>query len=223
MFPNCISRVASRGTVLALVASATVAAPALAWSPGPAPATLDSLASTVTAALSPVVDTSGCLAPTPSEPFLAWQDDNEYTLAPGESFDSFDGTGWTLGGGASIETEALADGSTGPVLDLPSGAYAVSPPMCVESDYPTARTMVQTSGGARVGAGVFYAANAANTQLQLSGVMQGTGPGFTLSQPLQVHPGNLDGWQIVQFLFGATGSGGDGQIYNFYVDPRMLR
>jgi hypothetical protein len=30
-----------------------------------------------------------------------------------------------------------------PVLDLPAGSTAVSPAMCVQSDYPTARTMVR--------------------------------------------------------------------------------
>jgi hypothetical protein len=82
--------------------------------------------------------------------------------------------------------------------------------------------MVQTSGGALIGVGVSYASGAGSS-LQLSGVLAGSGSGFTLSQPLQVHPGNLPGWQIVQFVFATTGSGGDGQIYNFYVDPRMLR
>jgi hypothetical protein len=181
--------------------------------------------SEITSALAGETSTStaGCDQPTLTQPFLAAGDQNEYTLAPGESNDSFAGTGWTLGGGASIRTGTLADGSAGPVLDLPSGGYAISPPMCVDSDYPTARTMVSTSGGAQLGAGVFYAANQAASQMQLSGVMQGTGSGFTLSQPLQVNPGNLPGWQIVQFLFGATGSGGDSQIYNFFVDPRCSR
>jgi hypothetical protein len=53
--------------------------------------------------------------------------------------------------------------------------------------------------------------------------MQSTGSGFTLSQPLQVHPGNLAGWQQVQFVFGATGTNGDAPVYDFYVDPRMSR
>jgi hypothetical protein len=242
MFPKHTTRMASRAAVLALFASASVAAPALAKPPAakpaaapaaaapaaaaPAPATAQSLTSEITTALgqeTTSTDTSGCAAPTLTQPFLAWQDQNEYALAPGESADSFAGTGWTLGDGASIKTETLADGSTGPVLDLPSGGYAISPPMCVDNDYPTARTMVATTGNAQVGAGVFYAADKANQQLQLSGVMQGSGSSFSLSQPLQVHPGNLAGWQLVQFVFGATGSSSDGQIYNFYVDPRMCR
>ncbi len=224
MFPSHVPRVARRAAVLGLLAAATAAGPALG-KPAPAPVSIapSSTTSQLLSSLNSVVDTTSCTAPALGQPFLSWRDQNEYTLAPGESSDSFDGTGWTLIGGASIKTETLADGQTGDVLDLPSGSYAVSPPMCVESDYPTARAMVQTSGDAQAGAGVFYAANKADQQLQLSGMMQGAGSGFTLSKPLQVHPGNLAGWQQVQFLFGATGTKGDAKVYNFYVDPRMSR
>ncbi|HLI60545.1 MAG TPA: hypothetical protein VKV21_12870 [Solirubrobacteraceae bacterium] len=95
--------------------------------------------------------------------------------------------------------------------------------MCVAPDDPTARTMLATGRGARLGAVVFYAANQPNKQLQLSGVVKGGGSGFTLSQPVQIHPGNLAGWQQVQFLFEATDTGGDVQMYDLSVDPRMLR
>jgi hypothetical protein len=222
MFPSHIPRIARRAAVMGLLAAATAAGPALA-KPAPPTITPSSVTSQLTSSLVSVVDTTSCVAPALVQPFLSWQDQSDYTLAPGESNDNFDGTGWTLIGGASIESETLADGQTGDVLDLPSGSYAVSPPMCVASDYPTARTMLQTSGNAQLGAGVFYAANKAKTQMQLSGIIQGSGSGFTLSAPLQVHPGNLAGWQQVQFLFGATGTGGDAQVYNFYVDPRMSR
>jgi hypothetical protein len=205
------------------------AGPAAAQAPAPAPAsgnvTLQSLTSTAISALSSESvssDSSTCGNPDLSQAFLSFKDNNWYTLAPGESTDSFDGTGWTLVNGASIQSASLADGQTGSVLDLPSGAEAISPPMCVASDYPTARSMVKTNGnGTQVAAGVFYAGADPKNQLQLSGTIQGTGSGFSLSSPLQVHPGNQSGWQMVQFIFGATGNGGDGQIYNFYVDPRM--
>lgn len=222
MFPSHVPRIARRAAVLGLLAAATTAGPALAKS---APVTISPSTTTsqLLSSLNSVVDTTSCAAPALVQPFLSWQDQNDYTLAPGESNDNFDGTGWTLIGGASIETQTLADGQTGDVLDLPSGSFAVSPPMCVASDYPTARTMLRTSGDAQLGAGVFYAANKAAQQLQLSGIMQGSGSGFSLSAPLQVHPGNLAGWQQVQFLFGATGAKGDAKVYNFYVDPRMSR
>jgi|SRR5579875_2283031 len=177
---------------------------------------------TARAGAAPIVDPSSCTTPTLTQPFLAWHDRSEYTLAPGQSVDDFAGTGWILGRGASLETRTLADGHSGSVLDLPVGGYAISPPTCVETDYPTARAMVQTKGTAHVGTGVFYAARSTHS-LRVSGVLRGSGSGFTLSRPFQVHPGRLPGWQMVQFVFGAAGTRGDAQIYNFYVDPRMLR
>ena len=67
------------------------------------------------------------------KPLLSFGDSNWYTLTPGESLDNFDGGGWTLTGGAQIQTTDLADGQTGSVLDLPSGSTAVSPTICVDS------------------------------------------------------------------------------------------
>src|SRR5947209_15603384 len=86
------------------------------------------------ATTAPFVDTSACTDPMLSQPFASAHDNRLYTLVPGESSGSFDGTGWQLSGGAQIVTTTLADGLTGTVLDLPSGATAVSPTMCVPSD-----------------------------------------------------------------------------------------
>src|ERR1700748_2510925 len=72
------------------------------------------------------VDTSWCMSPLLTQPFSGAKDSNWYTLMPGESSGGFDGTGWTLSGGAKIVTTTEADGSTGTVLDLPSGSTAVS-------------------------------------------------------------------------------------------------
>ena len=74
-------------------------------------------------------------------------DSNWYTMMPGESPDTFNGSGWTLTVGRNSH-DAAAGGRTGSVLNLPSGAEAVSPTVCVNSDYPTARTMVRDVAGA---------------------------------------------------------------------------
>src|SRR5689334_253043 len=39
-----------------------------------------------------------------TQPFLSAGDQNSYTLMYGQSADTFDGSGWTLSGGASIVT-----------------------------------------------------------------------------------------------------------------------
>ena len=161
--------------------------------------------------------TANCATPALSEPFVSYGDTNEYALAPGLAFDSFTGTGWTLSGGATITSATLADGSTSPVLSLPDGAQAVSPPMCVQYDYPTARMMVRDASGTDgLTLNASYAGT--NTQVSTSYSVSGQGTGWTASPALQTHPGNLSGWQLVVFtLVGSKPTAA--QIYNFYVDP----
>lgn len=167
-------------------------------------------------------DTSACTAPQVSQPFIAAKDKNWYALAPGESSDGFDGTGWALSGGSSIQSGVLADGTTGPVLDLPSGSVAISPPMCVSSEYPTARTMVRNAvGGDGVQMFVGYAGTKTESQPQGSGQVHGNKTGWTTSPAFGIHPGNLPGWQLVRFTLVGGGHNSDFQIYDFYVDPRM--
>jgi hypothetical protein len=84
-----------------------------------------------------LADATSCTTPTLTQPFLSAGDTNLYTLAPGESADSFDGSGWTLLGQAKIVSTRLADGATGNVLDIPGGSVAISPPMCVDLTYQT--------------------------------------------------------------------------------------
>ncbi|MGO9976277.1 MAG: hypothetical protein ACLP01_26425 [Solirubrobacteraceae bacterium] len=87
--------------------------------------------------------TAGCTPPALTEPFSAFGDANQYALVPGESADSFTGSGRKLLGGPKIVTSKLYEGTSGSVLDLPSGSIAVSPATCVTSSYTTARTMVR--------------------------------------------------------------------------------
>jgi hypothetical protein len=168
---------------------------------------------------------SDCSTPALSQPFLSWGDSNWYSLVPGQSVDSFDGSGWTLLTGASLRSETLRDGAGGAVLDLPPLSIAISPPVCVESDYPTARAIVKTTLGARVSVVALYAdalgQGVTESALQTgpSGALKG-GSTWAPSGVVQVHPGNLPGWQVVQFVF-ANVSLGNLELYDFYVDPRM--
>ena len=179
------------------------------------------VASPALAATTPV-DTSACSTPQLSQPFLSLHDSNWYTLAPGQSVHNFDGTGWELSGGARIITTKLADGTSGPVLDLPSGSKAVSPTICVTSSYPTARTMVHNVIGAE---GVFFYVSYAGTKTwtnpRNTGQVHGSKTAWTASDPVNVQPGKLSGWQPARFTFIPGGQTSDFQIYDFYVDPRM--
>ena len=170
------------------------------------------------------VKTSACSQPsyTFSQPFSSFKDANWYTLAPGQSVNSFDGTGWTLSGGAELATTTLADGSTGTVLDLPAGATAVSPPMCVSAAYPKARAQVRdVTGPPSIHVFVQYT----NTPSWDKPLSAGTFAGQTQwvnSQPLDLHPGNLYGWQQEVFTLTNPVKNTDAQVYNFYVDPHSF-
>jgi hypothetical protein len=170
------------------------------------------------------VDTSGCSAPQLSQPLLWAGDSNWYTLTPGESADNFDGSGWTLTGGAQIKTTTLADGQTGSILDLPSGSKAVSPTMCVDTGYQTVRTDVRNVVGAE---GVQFYVSYAGTNTwntpQNTGQVHGQQNNWTLSNPVNVQPSNTPGWQLVRFTLVPGGKTSDFQIYNFWLDPRMCR
>jgi hypothetical protein len=160
--------------------------------------------------------TSACSQPayTFSQPFGSLGDSNWYTLAPGQSRDAFNASGWTLTGGAKLVTTTLADGSVGTVLDLPAGATAVSPSMCVDSQYPDARvTMRQLAIGPAVNVSVAYTGGTGGASGTLNGVST-----WGASRAFQLHAGNLSGWQQARYKF--VGGTGEAQLYDFYVDPR---
>jgi hypothetical protein len=169
------------------------------------------------------VDTSWCAMPSFSQPFLSLGDRNWYTLVPGETPGSFDGTGWQLSGGASIITTTLADGSTTSILDMPSGSTAVSPPICVTSDYPRARTMVRDVRGSE-GVSFYVGYEGTNTwdTPRNTGQVHGRQTNWSLSDPVNIQPENVPGWQPVRFTLVAGGKRSDFQLYDFYVDPRFM-
>jgi hypothetical protein len=169
-----------------------------------------------------VYDTSTCASPQETQAFQSWKDNNWYTPIPGQSPAGFEARGWTLSGGAKIVTTTLRDGSTGQVLDLPSGATAVSPVTCVTTDYPTARTMVRNVIGAE---GVFfyvsYAGDNAWTNPKNTGQVHGKGTDWTLSGSVNLQPTKTSGWQGVQMTFVGGGRTSEFQIYDAELDPRM--
>ena len=168
------------------------------------------------------VDTSWCTNPLLSQPFLGHRDDHEYMLLPGESPGNFDGTGWTLSRGASIVTTTLENGNSGSVLDLPSGAVAVSPTVCVTSDYPDARSMVRdVAGPGGISFAVSYQGRRSWDVPKHAGKLHGDKGAWTVSHPLGVHPRATAGWQPVRFVLTGEGDASDSQVYDLYVDPRM--
>jgi hypothetical protein len=168
------------------------------------------------------LDTSGCTNPLLSQPFLSWNDSRYYTLVPGESPDSFNGTGWTLTGGARIVSTTLADGTTGNVLDLPRAASATSPLMCVSNAYPKARTMVR--GSDEISLAVSYQGTESWLKPKDAGHAHSDHGTWAPSDDFDMHPADGDGWQLVRFvLTGKHDAKSDTQLYNFYIDPYAKR
>ena len=171
------------------------------------------------AATPAIAATTACTAPTLTQPFLSFGDSNSYALPGGESYDNFDGTGWTLIGGAKLVTTTLADGSTGQVLDLPSGSRAISPAVCVSSNYPSARTMVrQVSGVGTLTFSVFYRKGSGWSAPHTTDWLTGTSS-WNLSAELPLNPPKHGSWWLGRYTFAYSGPPGDYQLYNFYIDP----
>ena len=123
-----------------------------------------------------------------------------------------------LTGGAKLVTTTLADGSVGTVLDLSAGATAVSPQMCVDSQYPDARAQLRMLGnGPALHAYVAY--TGAKSGGQSSGALTGSST-WGVSHDFQLHAGSLVGWQQAQYTF--VGDKGEAQLYDFYVDPHCF-
>jgi hypothetical protein len=157
-----------------------------------------------------------------SQPFLYANDSNYYTPLPGEGYDAFEGAGWELRGGAQIVRETLGDGSTGQVLDLPSGSRAVSPTICVTNQYPTARGVVRNVKGAE---GVYFYVEYEGTNTwdhpKNTGQIHGNHSEWTLVTPVNLQPASSSNYQYVRITLVPGGKTSDFEVYNLYVDPRM--
>jgi hypothetical protein len=166
------------------------------------------------------LSTASCSAPAVSQLFLPWGDNEWYAMIPGESPDSFAGTGWTLSGGATIRVQTLADRQLGAVLDMPSGSKAVSPPMCIGDGYPIAKTLIRYGYGSS--GSVAFTPYDLTTKKQMGTMHLPGRAAWSLTPPVNVLPGAISGWHIMQFTYVAGGKSSDFQIYDFGVDPRMM-
>lgn len=164
-----------------------------------------------------------------SQPFLSFEDLNYYTLVEDSLFDAGSGD-WGLRSGAAVVDGTRPDGSSGPVLELPPGSFAISPPVCVTLQYPTARAWVRTvqgSGGVTVG--VYYSKGkngysgygAAENVGYLDPEKDGE---WDLSDPFEVKPelgGSEEGVREVRFVYANLTRSGTFDLSGLYVDPRM--
>jgi hypothetical protein len=160
---------------------------------------------------------SSCEAPVLSQPLSSAGDANYYFMAP-----SF-GSGWSLKGGASIQKATLANGSTGAVLDLPTGGEVVSPTICLTNEYPFARFMErQVRGNEGVNFYVSYL-TAQGWSARYGGQVRGKGSSWTLSEQVAMQPSKTGGWQLAQIILTGGGNSSEFQLYNLYIDPYVRR
>jgi hypothetical protein len=172
------------------------------------------------------VDTSMCSDPELSQPFLSAKDNHLYTLLAGQDEETgFTGEGWVLRGGATIVETTLPNGRTVQALSIPSGGEAISPTICVNKEYPIARTMVRNaSGGDGVNTYISYEGTKTWETPKSSNKFHGNDKKqWTLSGNINLQPNKSMEWQRMRLLFVGGGKDSQFEIVNFYVDPRMSR
>jgi hypothetical protein len=184
--------------------------PALAAAPKPAPEKVNA-------------ELAVCPGQTFSQPFEALKDSNYYMLVEGSEFNE-GAPGWQLEGGAQIVADG-PEGGSGSALDLPGGSEAVSPPVCVTLQYPTARVWVRNAkGGGGVSVAVAYTGTKTETKPQGVGQVHSDHEEWKLSPPFNVQPqiaGKAEEVRQVRFHFSAPNGSNDYRLYGLYVDPRM--
>ena len=168
---------------------------------------------------------SDCSQPSLTQAFLSDGDFNYYAPAPGPAGVGFNGSSWTLSGGAQLDTTQRADGGTGQVLSLPAGSQVVSPDMCImTSQNPLARAMVRSldgAGGLQVQ--ISYEDSGTWSKPQGAGGVNGQGSSWTASNTINIPPGppgppgQTSTWEIVRFTFTAPSGPGSVQMYGLGV------
>jgi hypothetical protein len=178
------------------------------------------VAATAGAARAEITSTSECVESALSQHFSPFRDYNWYAEVPGQDETGFTGEGWTLSNGAEVVSTTDAKGQALQALELPSGAKAVSPTICVTRDFPTGRMMVREVSGAQdLFFYVSYAGTKTWTAPKSTDKFHGSGSVWNLSDPINLQPSSVSGWQLVKFTLVAGGKSSRSQIYDFWVDP----
>lgn len=106
-------------------------------------------AAAMLAAIVPGIASAACVGGPESNPFAEFGDNANYVIAPSGTFES--GTpGWTLSGSRVVEGNETYAASGSHSLEIDSNGRAVTPTVCVGSEYPTFRFFArQLSGGSQ--------------------------------------------------------------------------
>ena len=184
-------------------------------------------------AASGVAGTLGSSSPTctlasgSSQPFLGWNDSNQYFLAQGGSMESdMTAAGWQLSDGAGLNVgdepwhvTASSDSSS---LLLPPGSSAISAPVCVTTHDPYFRVFARNQGDpiAILQVDALFTGNNGQPMTKRVGSIS-AGSGWALSDPVKfanaISPGK-DGLASLSFRFTVVGNGSF-SLDDLYVDP----
>lgn len=168
-----------------------------------------------------------CPTPVTSQVFAPWGDRAQYELAPGGSFEAGQ-PAWALSGRASVvagnepwKVRGAADARS---LQLPPGATATSPVMCVGIEHPTLRLFAKNNRAllSTLTVEVIFETSLGLKASLPVGLMLPSGkwkpsPRFlVLANLLPLLPGEKT---PVQFRVRSVGLG-TWSVDDFYVDPR---
>jgi hypothetical protein len=166
--------------------------------------------------------------PTPafSNPFTAWGDLGDYTLAPGGDFEGR--PNWFLAGARVVDGNEpfyVGGAEDSSSLSLPSGSVAVSAPICIDETYPWFRFFARNTGDprSRLEVDVLYVTAKGQLRVRASGELTAAASEWTLTDPMKIDlaidPNSPTGAAPVAFRFTPKGVGGSWQIDDVYVDP----
>ena len=164
---------------------------------------------------------------TTSQKFLKWNDTGWYKLATGGSMES--SKGWTLTKASIVsgnEPWYVTSTKDTRSLNVPYGASATSPWMCVDTAYPYFRAFARNQGAATSKLKVdvlFKDSSGAVKTLPTVGIST-SNTSWQLSQRMGLASGQVatkaDGTAGVAFRFSPMDSAGKWQVDDLYVDPR---
>ena len=157
-----------------------------------------------------------------SQPFAPINDQNYYSLMPGESADSFTGAGWTLSGGASIVTATLADGA--PARSSTSQRRHRRQPRHLRDLAVSGRADRGPRPRRRRGRLLQRRVPRHQHREQPKNTGQvhsNKGAAWDASDPVNIQPSGGSGWQQMRIVLVGKGNHSDFQVYNLYIDPRL--
>ena len=171
-----------------------------------------------------VVTKAPCEERTFARVFKPWNDSRLYTLAPGGDFET-PAEGWTLDGATVVADSSpfvLGAALGASSLELPSGATALSPPICVERGFPSFRLAARSvsTDQAVVKVQVVYADGRAKKTGRLKPAAD-----WAVTRKLSLAQGRFKVRRkesaLVQLRFAVTA--GTARLDDLYIDPRFWR